>query len=153
MIDFAKHLETLKHEPQWFKDNRTAAWEKFTQLPMPTSSEESWRLLDLKAIEGSINFAPSNGRINAAPTIFKNVDELFYSSRQHLFCGKQINRHIANPAAVLVEAGDSLSAYFSDEITKKGVICTSMSEALAKHGDLLGNCSWLILKMIASRIN
>ena len=90
MLNFKKHLETLKHEPQWFKDNRSLAWEKFSQLPIPTPSEESWRLLDLSVLDLETLVVPPH---TAKPFVsVENIDNLFSSSRQHLYWGKQINR-------------------------------------------------------------
>ena len=135
MLDFVKHLEALKHEPQWLKDERSAAWEKFSQLPMPTQSEEAWRLLDLNTMDleklAIVPYKPQQ------TNSLKNIDALFEESKAHLYWGKQIKQYIEETAAIIVESPQGIWIHLDEEIARQGVICTTVPEAVTKHADLI----------------
>ncbi len=37
--------------PTYFRERQQAAWEKFTQFPMPARTDEAWRFADVKALD------------------------------------------------------------------------------------------------------
>jgi Fe-S cluster assembly protein SufD len=128
MFDFKNHLAKLNKEPQWLKDKRIQAWEKFSQLPMPYENEEAWRLLDLDMINLD-DLQPC-----AAPTKkLANVEEL----GQYLSLYEHINEFVHNPAGVLIESPQGMWHYLDEQFASQGVIVTPLSEALDKHGELL----------------
>ncbi len=47
--DFATFLAT-RHEPAWLLDQRRAAWQRFEELPWPSSADEEWRRTDVRML-------------------------------------------------------------------------------------------------------
>ena len=131
MFDFKNHLTNLNSEPQWFKSIRTEAWEKFSQLQAPNENEESWRLLDLDVV--NLNNLPSDLAPIKKLTSVKEVKELgtYLSFYEH------INEFVHNPAGVLIESPYGMWHYLDEECTNKGVVLTTLREALSKHPELL----------------
>lgn len=107
-----------RDEPSWLSDLRTAAWNRFCELDMPTGRDEEWMRTDIR--------------------LFK-LDR--YSPASEL-------AEIETPQALLaegVELGgqcssvDSISAssHLSDKWAEKGVVFGSFDKVIAEHGDLL----------------
>lgn len=46
--DDVKALSALRKDPAWFAKRRLAAWQTYTQLPMPGLNDEAWRRSDLR---------------------------------------------------------------------------------------------------------
>jgi Fe-S cluster assembly protein SufD len=128
MFDFKNYLAKLDKEPQWLKDKRLQAWEKFAALPMPNENEEAWRLLDLDVVtlDGLQPAAASTKKLT-------NVNEL----GQFLSLYEHINEFIHNPAGVLIESPHGMWHYLDEKLTNQGVIITTLNEALSKHAELL----------------
>jgi len=127
MFDFKTHLSKLDKEPQWLRDKRTQAWDKFSELPMPNENDEAWRLLDLDVIN------LDNLQLAVAPTKkLANVNEL----GQFLSLYEHINEFVHNPAGVLVESPDGMWHHLDEQFARQGVILTTLSEALNEHVEL-----------------
>ena len=95
--------------PAWFAQSQLAAWETFTNLPMPGRRDEAWRFADLKLLAFDAFRIQSGG---AAGTT------------------SQLER----TAARLVFVNDSL---VSREITDPSLQVLTLTEALAQHGERL----------------
>lgn len=136
MLDFEKHLESLNNEPEWFKNERVCAWERFSQLPSPVQSDEAWRVLNVEAIDlDKVEIADAGKKTGGAsprpyagaPT---NIDEL-----------DQIKQYIEDPAGIIIESTHGTWCQLSEELSRQGVICTAMPEALTKHAYLIQSFS------------
>lgn len=44
-------LSAAKHEPQWLLESRLAAWELYSEMPMPSLKAEEWRRTDYTTID------------------------------------------------------------------------------------------------------
>ncbi len=106
--------------PQFLVDYRARAWEAFERLPVPTTSEESWRRTDLRALQ------PGRFRLPVATQKFAAVpDELLQplAGERH---GGQI---ILGPGQSSVELNPELAA--------KGVVFTDLATAERQYPQLL----------------
>ena len=118
---FAGHLESMSDAPGWLKERKAQAWETFVSLPMPRRKDEAWRFsrtraLSLEGYRFESQRSPSSDNFRALLTAPRFVDD---------FAGRLIfaDDH---------EIGRSAMA---DELRARGVIFTSLKEALRRHDD------------------
>jgi Fe-S cluster assembly protein SufD len=111
---FASHLSSLAGAPAWWLDRKRTAFEKFSTLPLPRRTDESWRFSNIGTLTLD-GFA-------LAPAGRATVDTLALPSCATLT--------FVNNTAL---SGSPLAA----ELASRGVIVTSLTQALAKHPDLL----------------
>ncbi len=140
MIDFAKHLAKCEHEPQWLKEKRASAWEKFSALPMPSEAEEGWRLLDPSAInldklENVPCFAGKSGDIKELERNLSEGIELRSNDCLHWY--QQINEFIKETAGIIIETPAGIWCQLDQQLTKNGVIFTTLAQAVTKHADVI----------------
>ena len=45
-----KSLSDANNEPQWLREFRLSAWERYETMPMPTTEDEGWRRTDHRHI-------------------------------------------------------------------------------------------------------
>lgn len=128
MFDFKKYLSTLNNEPQWFKDKRIRAWEKFSALPTPNENEEGWRLLDLDAVNLD-NLQP----VIASTARLSGIEDL----KQFSTICEQTKELMNNAAGILVESPNGIWVKLDEQLKQKGVIITTLAEALTEHADLI----------------
>ncbi len=128
MFDFKTYLAKFDQEPQWLKDKRIQAWEKFSQLPAPAENDEAWRLLDLDVINLD-NLQPSAAPTNKLTSV-KEIGE-FLNLYEH------INEFVQNPAGVLIESPHGMWHHLDEQFARQGVIITTLHEALSKHAEVL----------------
>jgi Fe-S cluster assembly protein SufD len=113
---FAAHLASEFAAPAWWLERKRAAYEKFAALPLPKRTDEMWR--------------------------FSSVGDL---TLEGFSVGRLVpNAPFASPlalpaAATLTFANNSLaeSTALPADLAAKGVIVTSLSQALKHHADLL----------------
>ena len=115
---FARHLGSLKGSPAWWLDRKRAAYARFEQLPMPSRTDEGWRFSNIAGVALG-GYAPT-GKAAAAPV--NPVPPFFVES-----------------AALLsfVDGRLAGSLPISSDLAARGVIVTTLSEALLRHPELL----------------
>jgi len=117
---FARHIASLEGAPEWWIERKRSAYARFESLPMPSRTDEGWRFSNIAGINLG-GFSPVAGT-EAAP------------------------RAGPAPAAIAVAAAASLS--FVDgrlagstpppaDLAARGVVASTLSEAIARHPDLL----------------
>lgn len=117
-----EELSAAAGEPQWLRDRRLAAWEAFLRLPLPSPNDEEWRRTDIGALDldsfGVLPFAIQKGRPPAP-----------------------LAAMVGDPAAAaglrLVVNGVQVQGRVAAELQQRGLIFTSLSEAVAAHPDLV----------------
>ncbi|HEY0946834.1 MAG TPA: SufD family Fe-S cluster assembly protein, partial [Opitutaceae bacterium] len=112
---FAQHLSQRSYLPKWWLEAKKAAWNQFNALPLPARTDERWRFSNVASLslEGfDVPEEPST----VVPHLpaFAHASEIIYSNRQ------VVGRTTVPP-----------------ELAAKGVIFTSLDEALRDHGDLI----------------
>src|SRR5437870_4709641 len=110
----------MREFPDWFRDQRGAAWQQFEALPKPTRKDQAWRFSNV----GLLDLTPFNYGGTLAD------DERAAILEQ--------SRGLDEVAARLIFAGDQLIErdVISDQLKKRGVIFQSLERAMVEHADL-----------------
>ncbi len=113
---FAAHLARLGAAPTWWIERKHAAFEKFSALPLPRRTDESWRFSDILSLslEG---FSVAESSVAAVHPAL-NLPPAF-----------------ATPH--LAFTNNLLSTRAATDPLPAGVIVTTLAEAAVKHADLL----------------
>jgi Fe-S cluster assembly protein SufD len=111
---FEGHLASLASAPAWWLERKRAAYARFESLPLPSRTDEGWRFSNISGITLG-GYSPAQGQPKAPAPLG------------------------IEPAAALSFAGGRLAgrAAASAVLEKKGVVVSTISEALARHPDLL----------------
>src|SRR6266516_748576 len=48
---FVEHFSRQRREPDWLREARLAAWERYEAMPKPTNRDLGWRRTDLSALD------------------------------------------------------------------------------------------------------
>lgn len=107
--------------PEWFTSMQREHWTRFLESPAPTRFDETWRFSDLRPLSAIDGFMPTAfGKPEAADLVDRS-------------------NTLENPAGQLIFVDDNLAAarVMDAELEKKGVIFTTLGDALNKHGDLV----------------
>lgn len=107
--------------PDWFRNLQSEAWERYQALPSPVRADEQWRFANLKPFTAIEEFQPN-------PLGGVDADDLVARSER-----------LENVAGRFVFVDDNLAAprYLDPEVEAKGVIFTTLIDALNQHGDLV----------------
>jgi Fe-S cluster assembly protein SufD len=115
---FEQHLAALSTAPAWWIDRKRAAYARFESLPLPGRTDEGWRFSNISGVALG-GYSPAQGRPLAAakapaPLEIEAVASLLFADGQ-----------LSGSAAVSVE------------LAKKGVVVTTLLDALSTHPELL----------------
>jgi Fe-S cluster assembly protein SufD len=113
---FAAHLATQKSAPAWWLERKRAAFTQFAALPMPARTNEGWRFSNIGTLTLD-GFA-----LPADATLKSEISDLKFEAITSLtFANNTLTSRTALPA----------------ELAAKGVIVTTLAEAIVQHPDLL----------------
>ena len=106
-------------EPEWLTSQRLEAWKLAEALPMPTRTTEGWRRTDLSGLElDRLVGQRANG----------------HAAEAH----SELAESLAGLAGSLrIEDGKVVERSLSPELEKKGVVLTSLRQALAERPELV----------------
>ena len=112
--DFGTH-------PTYFHERQQAAWEKFTQLPMPVRTDENWRFSDVKAVD----LSP-----------FQRAEAIADADRAALLAR---STGLAETAGRMAFANDRLltQEFHGGTLRAKGVLWMSLEQAIATQRELI----------------
>jgi len=110
----------MREFPDWFRDQRGAAWQQFEALPKPTRKDQAWRFSNV----GLLDLTPFNYGGTLAD------DERAVILEQ--------SRGLDEVAGRMIFAGDQLIErdVISDQLKKRGVIFQSLERAMVEHTEL-----------------
>ena len=115
-----EQLSAHLNEPEWMKTFRLDAWEKFSALPMPVTTDEAWRRTDIRRFKMDEVGPSLNGAHGTAPHSLTETLEGTEAS------GK------------LVMVDGVVQEFTVDEsVTAQGVVFADMHTAVKEHGDLV----------------
>lgn len=118
---FQNHINSLNTVPAWWKAFKTDELESYLKTPMPSLGDENWRF----ANRGDLDLGPfqfdQNPTEAGHSTLIENSSFTSEQSGSYIFADNQTA--LANKAP--------------KELLDKGVIWTSLNEAIVDHGDLL----------------
>jgi Fe-S cluster assembly protein SufD len=109
------------HEfPDWFRDQKRAAWKQFESLPNPTRKNQAWRFANV-------------GLLDLSPFKFGGT----LTEKEHITILEQ-SRGLEEVAGRMIFAGDEPIErdVISDQLKKRGVIFQSLERAMIEHADL-----------------
>jgi Fe-S cluster assembly protein SufD len=112
----------------YFSEQRQRAWEMYTNLPMPTTSDEPWRRTDLRNLKVD-SFLTPNAKDNGHGRIADTLPE----APAHLLEPLVGDQHGGQVVLLPGEARASLSRKLADQ----GVVFTDLETAQREHPDLL----------------
>jgi Fe-S cluster assembly protein SufD len=115
---FARHIGSLKAAPAWWLERKRTAYARFEQLPMPSRTDEAWRFSNISGITLA-GYAPRQ----AAAAPLSNPKPPFH----------------VESAALLSFVDGRLAGIqpIASDLAARGVVVTSLSEALTKYPELL----------------
>ena len=120
-------LSARLNEPDWMKAKRQEAWSIFEEIPMPSTSDETWRRTSLRKIKwdrlqlNGTSSLVSTKSITKLPTEVQSALESDY------------------PAAGRLVLGNNRVVYYelNPKVAEQGVIFTDLSTAVAQHPELV----------------
>src|ERR1700690_4237528 len=111
---FERHLAALASAPAWWLERKRAAYARFESLPLPSRTDEGWRFSNISGITLG-GYSPAQGQPKApAPIGIASAASLSFAGG-----------HLAGRVAV------------STDLERKGVVVSTLSEALARQPELL----------------
>jgi Fe-S cluster assembly protein SufD len=115
---FARHLASLGNAPGWWIERKRAAYARFEALPMPGRTDEAWRFSNISGVTlgGFVPASPDPENAGSAPKVL----EMESAATLSFFGGSLVGSIPAAPA-----------------LAAKGVVATTLSQALSRHPDLL----------------
>ncbi|NDV60918.1 Fe-S cluster assembly protein SufD [Puniceicoccales bacterium CK1056] len=118
---FKIHQELSGIDVDWFRDRQRAEWSRYLELPMPVRTNEKWRFANLKRIREMDRFEAVTG---GAPDAADIVDK---SKRFQNVSGR----------IILVDDSQVSPVYLEESLAGKGVIFTTLVDAIVKHPELV----------------
>jgi Fe-S cluster assembly protein SufD len=106
--------------PDWFRQQQSAAWEQFQQLPKPTRKDQAWRFSSVNLLDLT-PFKPS-GRLSddERAAILEQSQGMNEVAARMIFAGEQLlQRDVV-----------------SDQLKRRGVIFQPLEHAMVEHADL-----------------
>jgi Fe-S cluster assembly protein SufD len=120
-------------EPEWLRERRAAAWSAYERTPMPTTRLEEWRYTNLRKLLKLERLGFDGIALEAATP----ADEGFElpSAPERLRTAMEADREASGH---LVEIdGRVVHVDLDAELAAKGVVLTSLRQAVVEHADLL----------------
>lgn len=107
--------------PEWYRSKQAEAWERYQALPLPSRSSETWRFSNLKTLKTIEDYTPA---------AFGAVEDEAIVAR---------STRLQDVAGRFIFIDDNLAAprYLDPELEAKGVIFTTLFDALNRHGELV----------------
>jgi len=118
--DLVLEVSRKLSEPQWLLDKRLAAWDTFAKLPYPSTRTEEWRYTDISEVPfESLKLELPSGKTLTRETLPAEVKARLGQAQLSGF--------------VVFVGADLVYAEVPEELSKQGVILTSLHEALQSH--------------------
>lgn len=115
------HQSQLGFDVDWFQSRQAEAWKTWLETPMPQRTDERWRFASLKQIRELGRFRPTEFSVLDQPELIERSS----------FLGKVAGRIVLLDDNLVVQ--DPISA----ELAAKGVIFTTLTDAITRHPDLV----------------
>ena len=119
-----------KPEPEFLSLYRKVGWEKFQEIPMPTTKEEAWRRTDIKRLAAD-QFQLEGASVEIAPVPEDLLKPLVGEAH-----GGQITL-----------TPQDVDVFLAAELAEKGVIFTDLKTAALEHAQVLEKVLGQIVKV------
>ena len=118
---FANHLDRINGVPAWLLDLKRVSWDKFVTTPMPKRTEDAWRFSKIQSLNLDNYHLQSDSRSIKKEALQEQSNQLSSISGKIIFADDR-------------QCG---SVEFSEGLHKKGVIWTTLEDAILNHSDLV----------------
>jgi Fe-S cluster assembly protein SufD len=115
---------SARDEPAWLIKMRKEAWQRFSELPMPSSHDEEWMRTDIRLFKFDRFGLPISSRSEFATSV---------ADLPHALLAEGVNLGGRDATVDSQAAVGELSAKWA----KTGVLFGSLDSLVAEHGDLL----------------
>jgi Fe-S cluster assembly protein SufD len=114
-----ERISRERGEPEWLTAQRLAAWNQAEALPIPTRTTEGWRRTNLSGLDldGLLRQRAAGQATDVQSTLAENLEGVAGSLR--------------------IEDGKVVERSLSPELEKKGVVLTSLRQALVDRPELV----------------
>ncbi|MEX0323506.1 MAG: Fe-S cluster assembly protein SufD [Puniceicoccaceae bacterium] len=118
---FSVHQDLAGLEVDWFKQAQEQAWATYNSLPTPVRTNEKWRFATLKRFRDLSGYSLATTTPAVADTIIED------------------SHRLQNVAGRIIIADDNLltDIELDPEVAAKGVIFTTLQDAIRQHPDLV----------------
>ncbi|MCE9605581.1 MAG: Fe-S cluster assembly protein SufD [Planctomycetia bacterium] len=116
-----------RREPAWLVDLRRSAWQKFSELPLPSRKEEEWMRTDIRMFKLD-KFA----RLADSAAATTSPDLANYAST-----AARLSADVELGGAMTVANSRHVTSFLTDEMAKQGILFGSLDALVVEHGDLL----------------
>lgn len=110
-------------EPDWLREARLAAWERYEALPKPTTRDEGWRRTDISGLDLDRLAAPANGPADAMP-----------ASDDRTAIVPEVNERAGS---IVLHNGDLQQRSLNEKLQTRGVLLLGLAEAVAQKPELV----------------
>ena len=118
---FQAHQDLFSPEVDWFRTLQQQAWAQYLEIPEPVRTDEKWRFSSLKRIRDLDRYELTSIQLeDTAPLV----------ERSHRF--KEISGRL-----ILVDDNQAAPIELDPALAEKGVIFTTLIDAIVKHPDLV----------------
>jgi Fe-S cluster assembly protein SufD len=122
----AKALAGWREDPDWVRLLRTAGWEAWETIPMPTKTTEGWRRSDLRWLDLD--------QVRHAAEPVQRVESVAGLPQQ---LRAQLETGFEEGGLLVQQDGQTLFGEIQNALRDSGVIFTDLHTALREHPDLL----------------
>ena len=122
--------------PDWIKEKRATAWEAYENLPMPTMRDEMWKYTDLSGLNiknAKTSEASKYSAVEKFESFPNEAVKLISDEAIHL----EENGGMCKPGLLIQHDSQVTFTDVEKELTEKGVIFCSMSDAVRNHPELV----------------
>jgi Fe-S cluster assembly protein SufD len=111
---------TSRQEPDWLREARRTAWQKFQELPLPTRNDEEWMRTDIRLLRlDNFGFSPE------------------FPADSAVLPPELLTEGVKLAGHTVALDSHPLSASLDAALAAKGVIFGSLDQAASEHGDLV----------------
>ena len=122
--------------PDWIKEKRATAWQAYENLPMPTLRDEMWKYTDLSTLNIK-NTRTTEASKYSAVEKFESFPEEAVKLLSDEAVQLEENGGMCKPGLLIQHDSQVTFTDVEKELTAKGVIFCSMSDAVRNHTDLV----------------
>ena len=131
--DVIKFISAIKKEPKWMLDWRLKAYSRLKSLKEPDWQKPKYPKIDYQNLY--YYSAPKSAKDK--PKSLSEVDPKLLETYEKLGIPLKEQEKLSGIAVDAVFDSVSVATTFKDELTKKGIIFCSISEAIQKHPELV----------------
>lgn len=115
-------IQASQAVPSVLREYRTAAWDVFQELPLPTLKDEAWRRTSLRDLDfGSLSLV--NGKAEKGDLA--------------KFAGPVFSDGVLNQYPRIFLSSSGVEAYQTESLEEKGVVFSSLTDAAQNHPQLV----------------